>query len=490
MTNRFTIPIIAIFCAIYYIAILTHFSFDIFHTTILGFTFNSLLDHILKGKLDVDEQAIGYEGFVEQGRVFTYFGVFPSLVRLIFIPFIDLSKRDVTIISCFLAVATAVASQLATVVAIFREANKARDNILLVSLICLTLLAGPQISFLRPSIYQEVVLWTLALSNIFIFFAVKVVLLDQHINPALLAMMAAIAGLTLITRVSTAIGLYAAMAVILLACIARASIPSPQPSSGASGFRLRIPRSVWLPAAILASFGLEVAYINFVRFGSPLTVLDPQNQIGYKLFNNLHALSMFKEHGQFEISRIWFGLLYYFFPIWFMTDGHGKHLFSNFRYDHLDAVELPPSSFFVSDPIIIFLSAIGLAYFYRAYRNRNSQDILPIFVFLALMIPAILIMCGWTFAFRYRIEFYPMFYFLAFVGLRWVLDSDFDPKHARLVRYAVVAGVPISMAVSIILVMTYYLSPFGNSDLLSGQGWVSGYYHQLLQKAPTPLKPE
>src|SRR5947209_1391034 len=51
-----------------------------------GLTFNSMLLHLLQGRFDVDPAAIGIEGYVRDGSVFAYFGIFPALLRAILLP--------------------------------------------------------------------------------------------------------------------------------------------------------------------------------------------------------------------------------------------------------------------------------------------------------------------------------------------------------------------------------------------------------------------
>src|SRR5208337_3713923 len=47
----------------------------------MNLTFNSMLDHLLLGRFDVDPQIVGWEGFVRGGRVYAYWGIWCALVR-------------------------------------------------------------------------------------------------------------------------------------------------------------------------------------------------------------------------------------------------------------------------------------------------------------------------------------------------------------------------------------------------------------------------
>lgn len=70
--------------------------------------------------------------------------------------------------------------------------------------------SGPEIAFLKPSIYQEVVLWANAIAAAFMCCAVYGVFVPGRFGAGLLTGMAVLAGVCLNARVSTAVGLYAA----------------------------------------------------------------------------------------------------------------------------------------------------------------------------------------------------------------------------------------------------------------------------------------
>ena len=51
----------------------------------------------------MDPETIGYEAFVRDGKVYSYFGIFPSLLRGLFAPFVDLEHTYISRVSCFAA---------------------------------------------------------------------------------------------------------------------------------------------------------------------------------------------------------------------------------------------------------------------------------------------------------------------------------------------------------------------------------------------------
>jgi hypothetical protein len=59
----------------------------------MGLVFNSMMQHMLQGRFDVDPAAIltGGEVYVRDGRSYAYFGVFCALLRL---PLIAIGRAD------------------------------------------------------------------------------------------------------------------------------------------------------------------------------------------------------------------------------------------------------------------------------------------------------------------------------------------------------------------------------------------------------------
>ncbi len=80
------IGLVALLCLIpaeFYYAMLLGFGSAHFLAPVLhGLTFNSMLLHLLHGTFDVDPQAIGDEGSLRNGLIYTYFGIVPALLRL------------------------------------------------------------------------------------------------------------------------------------------------------------------------------------------------------------------------------------------------------------------------------------------------------------------------------------------------------------------------------------------------------------------------
>src|ERR1700678_4558504 len=88
---------------LYYWALLTDGAFFAAEPVRYGLTFNSMIDYLAHGRFDVDPSIILHEGFLRDGRTYSYFGVTPALLRLplLFLP--QFRDIDFTTFSCAIA---------------------------------------------------------------------------------------------------------------------------------------------------------------------------------------------------------------------------------------------------------------------------------------------------------------------------------------------------------------------------------------------------
>jgi hypothetical protein len=137
--------------------------------------------------------------------------------------------------------------------------------------------------------------------------------------------MALLAGLALLTRVSTGLGLHAATGLLIVGTHHRCCRWE------------RIwerPQLGWPPAnhhPIAAIPGthrdsglVATGLVNFFRWGSPTTFADYSL---YLMNDGLDLLSRMHTYGLFNIARIPFSLGYFFAPIWMFEGADGKLLF-------------------------------------------------------------------------------------------------------------------------------------------------------------------
>jgi len=104
--------------AVYYLFFVMDGSFNLFkpiEPTARGMAFNSMLEHLQHGEFDIDPAAIGSEGFVRDGKTYTYFGIIPALLRFPLLLTGGLMRLDVTRLYCALAATLALCFKFTTV---------------------------------------------------------------------------------------------------------------------------------------------------------------------------------------------------------------------------------------------------------------------------------------------------------------------------------------------------------------------------------------
>lgn len=445
---------------IYYAFLLTAGSGGLFVPVNHGLTFNSMLLHMLRGQFDVDPATIGDEGYLSGGRVYAYFGIVPALFRAPFLWLPNFAAIDFTRVACLAAVVAMAAVKVMSVRLVWRRAGERAPSSLMAAMIAVILLSGAQIQFLRPSIFQEVELWAGLFSAVFVYLVLHGLCSEDGFSPRLMAAMAAAAGLCLLTRVSNAVGLYAGLGLIWL-CVAWRALRARQ---------IRV--ALLAPVAVAFGFVLATAEVNVMRWGNPLVFVD----FSRALINDQYPdrLARLQHYGAFNLQRIGYGLSYYFAPFWVLRDAAGNFLWSGFENGYSACCsELPPSSFLVSDPLLIALCGVGLV---QAFRQSIERRWLIAAAGAGLFVSILLILTVFGTSYRYRMEFYPFFELFAFLGFARLAAIPAG-RAPRLVG----AGAVLSIATAHVMWVLYMLSPFGPAGKVMGSLGIVDFYRSLFR---------
>jgi hypothetical protein len=421
------------------------------------------------GEFDVDPRSVGAEAFIRDGRTYSYFGILPALIRIPFLPFIDLPYDDLTRLSCLLAVGLALLCKVSALCTVYRYADPARRSEPLFWLFLLVIaFSGAQIMFLRPSLYEEPILWAGALSAAFVAYAIRGLLSDRLRDAGAISILALLAGICMLTRISTAIGLCTALALLMafnMYVDAKGSDPHSVPRRRARAIPLfwRWTEAVgqWrfvLPGLIVLCFLGIAGFINYKRFGDPLTFSDIRLQILMPEVND--RVQQIAEYGNFNIKRIGFGLMYYFFPLWFVRGSDGNLLFSSFQARAIDLIELPPSSFLLTDPVLLLgVLAFLIAIFRRGCLLTHVRAG-ALALAAGLCVSALLMLIAISFSFRYRMEFYPFFEF-CFLFAYFMNSQGGDRRSVPCAGMAVWCLSFVSIGMAQIFLLLNRLSPRG-----------------------------
>jgi hypothetical protein len=454
------------FIFVYYWALLSDGRFLAVEPIPLGLTFNSMIDYLSRGRFDIDPSIIYDEGFVRDGRTYAYFGVLPALFRLPLLIWPRFAGVDLTVISCAIAATLAAIAKFATVRQarqVMGDAPYARRVTLFA--MAIVIFGGAQVQFLRPAIYQEPLYWASAIAAAFVLLAFRWCVDAPGRRAWHLVAMATLAGLCLLTRVSTSIGLYGACGGVMLIPMIAAWRARHQGASMASAFRAAV-----VPSLILVAFAVVCGFINYERWGWPLTFAD------FRYYNLLVAvdpnLTILATYGYFNLSRLWFGLSFYFVPIWMIIGSDGHFLFHAVQERLFFLVEPPPATFLASDPFLCLLTCLGFAWLLRA-RGAATDRLTAWLVAIGLLIPCILILIAISVVFRYRMEFYPFFEFLALFGL-FRLRSKFV-AYPRLLTWMCGVMVAVGIVFSHLFLVAYKVEPGLNAVVVEDTGWIAAY---------------
>ena len=428
------------------------------------YIFNSMLDHLMHGRFDVDPQIVGVEGYVRNGITYSYFGIWCALLRfpLWIVGRLDI---DITAFSCLVAICIAGLAKLRTLLLLWQTGSKTSIARFAVDLFLVyILMGGPEVAYLKASVYQEIVFWVAAFGSVFVYFAIKG-LVRHRFTRGTLSWMALSAGLALLTRFSTGFGLMLAFGLLLLVLITmNKKAESERGANIAQWKRALLDRRILVPVAIVGIFVVVTGAVNYFRWGNPTVFAD------FKLFvgnaNWPDRLQREATYGMFNLRRLPFGIMYYFFPVWQLHPG-GHFIFEQYQQRWFDDIELPAASFLLSD----LLPLCFIAFLVAAFLKRRSVKLPPFkewaAIAIGLLSPCVMILMAISMAYRYRMEFYPAIDFLAFLGLYAVLtDEGMQAKFARA-RPGMALALAISIVASMFGLIQYLRTPLGPAiDLL------------------------
>jgi hypothetical protein len=460
----------ALSIGLYYFIILTDGHTSPFQPVNIGLTFNSMLEHLLHGQVDIAPEVVRFEGYVRDGRVYSYWGIFCALIRLPLLAFPNGLATDVTVLSCVLAATTGTILNLLTLRLLARRLPK----LFVTGVAFYLVFSGQNFGFLKATVYQEILLWSGTLASAFLLIAINGFERGRLTTRMLLGL-ALFAGLGLLARVTFGIGMYLALGLLLL-----------KPVIESRGRALRS-FSVIGPALVLIGFAAATGTVNYYRWGSPLVFLDNS---GYAL-NGIYPDRRVREaaYGMFNIHRIPYSLDYYFGLLWTMRTESG-FLFQDSHQRLYDVIELPQSSFLLTDLFVFVIFACGVV---LARREVSRSDMAFIGALLGgFTVQALLILCAISTAYRYRGDFYPLIDAMLFIGL--LLLARAPGRRGGVIKVSLVAAVAVSVVSGHISLGLYKLSPLGMYTL-SVPGSLSDYYVEqfdhrfgsLIQ--PRPMEP-
>ena len=443
-----------IIIAAYYLLLLSNGTFRLFAPEKFDKLFGSMLLHMLHGQFYVDSNVIGYEAFTRNGHTYSYFGVFPALLRLMAIPFADVAQAELARLSCLAAVVLFVALQLRMLFIVHDSLPSAsRIPEFLAVMVAATVLSGPQLYILGSAwIYHEPVLWAAVLAAAFNLVVIKAAFGEGGLTARRLIGLSVIAGLAINTRPSIGVALYVG-AVLLIAWTAweRHGRPYIEGTStvGPPRFAKAISALVfdertWLPILTLGVLAAAAGIVNFERWGNPFTFADYRY---YYVAQHMRPndFAVLRNYGEFNLGRVWIGALYYATGIpWLLKNTTPFAEFLNARFVGLEG---PPLTPLLSNPLTILLACAGV---YRLWWKPDLTGGSLAILRLALLgnaVAVILIFSAMFVALRYRFDLAPFMTLAALVGYRSVSVSAANAASRWRTRLRIAAVVLCTLGI-------------------------------------------
>ena len=406
--------VLLIIVAGYYLFLLSNGTLQLFAPEMLDRAFDNMLVHLLHGEFTVDRDAIGFEAFTRDGKAYTYFGIFPAVLRLFAIPFTDIAQAELARLSCLTAVVIFVALQLRMLLIIHHSLpTVSRRPEFLAVMVVATVLSGPQLYILgSASIYHEPILWSAAMAASFNLVIVRTTFGAKNLRGRDLVLLAALAGLAINTRASIGVALYLGT-ILLVACTLWRRCA---PDRGAQQFSVKascLSSTILPPIAILGLAAALVGVVNFERWGNAFTFAD-FHYYDMIVNANRNLVEVIRKYGEFDLGRVWIGALYYATGIPYLLKAMPP--FAEFLRARIVSLEPPPITPVLTNPLTIILAAIGL---YGVWWKPEFSTRYVAILRLALLGHAgavILVLAFIFFTLRYRLDFTPFMTLAAFVG--------------------------------------------------------------------------
>jgi hypothetical protein len=147
-------------------------------------------------------------------------------------------------------------------------------------------------------------------------------------------------------------------------------------------------------------------------------------------------------------------------------------------------MELPPSSFFLTDPLLMLLMLYAGWAILRPHSGILTRRVHALAIAGGLAAPWLLMLCALSMNFRYRMDFYPLIEFGAFLGFMMLCRNSWAAMAPRSLRVAAVVSMGFGVAASHVILVLYRVSHFGSPVALLCQGVFAYYVQQILEFFP------
>lgn len=424
------------------LAVLSHFSYNLFYLPHLGDTFFDMWQRLSVGDVSVSYSAIRTEAFFINGKIIAYFLPFPAMIR----GFLSIFGVGQFPIPSILMAITLYSIAIYFLLKEVLNLVKCKE--------CTTVLMAwypffllPIISLLvSPSVYWEAIIWALALfitqAFLFILF-----LRDAKISTKYWLLL--VSSLILFSRPTYAVA--SGILVVILVIIDYLK---------AKDYALR----TWLPYGFFILALLLLALLNYARWGNPFEFASMQ--YNEQLIGTERA-GLIALMPSLSLYRIPETLEYYF---WIARDNFSLHLpfitackpGALFKWLYFDYQEraYPITLAF---PLHVLTGILGIGALFRWIKtNDHLKRIFQMYFFVSF-IPGLLMLMIFSMALRYRGEFYTSLIFSSMIGVSYL--QKFSSKKKIIITAGVLTALALALAINTLFVerLAYFSYDFNHT---------------------------
>ena len=460
--KRWIFPVLAVLYAVLAAFLICNYTFHLFPkpVEVMETSYVANWRSLLEGRFDIDRSIASFEAFLKDGKSYTYFGLYPAVLRGIASVWIDLDQVGFARFSCWLAVLVFAAAQskvLKLVSGFLAPLASKKQPFLSPGLILfLLLMASPLIPLLGPAfIFHEALLWGLAWTSVgFLFLLNWGRAFEGRKDSWALPALALCAGFGIFSRPPMG---FVLIAWTLLAIMLEFRAHRKQRASQGRGQQ----RKWKLSVVMLAVFIFAAGYVNHKKFGA-FWEFSPMKYHS-ALLGTARGVEM-ERIGRFRLDRMVTSAEYYLLP--HADNFRSRFPFLSFSevlktqswtqgYDWIEDTELPLSLYC---PVLLIVSGFG--FFRLGRRNWRSAFLIsdpkesaelrrPLWVaFWGATIPVLIIGGFAGLAIRYEADTVPL---LVTLGWSAVLFAPTRTQQselaARLSRWRPVWGPLAAFAV-------------------------------------------
>jgi len=418
---------------------------QIFVKEVLGGAYDSQAEHFLRGDVDVDVDAIGHEAMIVNGKVRTYFGPFPALLRLPLNFIYPAGHGKWSRISGFCAGVIALfafAGLVRTALCSSSLSSRAREWLSSACVIGFAL-GSPLLLLLgNLSIYDEAIIWGFALSLGAIFFAFRARKAEGRALTVALLGFSLCAGCALLSRVT-----FGAPFILIAPFLALTIRPEN--------------RTINLAALLLPLGAALVFYIwlSYARFGSPSGIsfdyyINPVHaEFAHKfgVFSPLRIPHSFADYFSLRFPALQSG------PPFLTADRHSFDYPSLYSNDFSEVyLPLPWCSGW-----LVFGAIMGIICLVR----RNCADAFERGAAVALFGQCLCILSFFLLAQRYAADFYP---FLIFCLVIFLCSGGVALLRSRRLMIGLIA---LSVLVNSLATISWLINADQNVPTATKEAW-------------------